>query len=218
MTGKFYKLPMELVSRADLQASDKLVYAVLESRIGSNGKCWPGLGTLAKDTGLGRRTVLRAIQRMEKFKLISVDRQGRGRVNFYRTSVKMALLSKFNQCQNGTTGSAKKSLKVVPKSHSNKNKNKINEKKTSQFIPPTEEEVLYYAESRGFPGFDAKAFIDYYEAGAWHDSKGNPVRNWKQKLLAVWLKNNGKPKRQLQRGEPDWLPTEKELDEIYAQC
>ena len=35
-----------------------------------------------------------------------------------------------------------------------------------------------------------KQAFDYYEAGNWHDAKGNKVKSWKQKMLAVWINNN----------------------------
>ena len=35
----------------------------------------------------------------------------------------------------------------------------------------------------------AKDFFDYFTVGNWIDSLGNPVRNWKQKLL-TWEKKN----------------------------
>ena len=37
----------------------------------------------------------------------------------------------------------------------------------------------------------AKAF-DYYDCADWHDSKGNKVKNWKQKMQAVWFKDENK--------------------------
>jgi hypothetical protein len=38
---------------------------------------------------------------------------------------------------------------------------------------------------------DAKLFFDYFEAGNWIDSKGNKVKNWKQKLL-TWSSHSNK--------------------------
>ena len=61
------------------------------------------------------------------------------------------------------------------------------ERADRKFTPPTIEQVRVYAESRGYPDFDAERFVEYYATAEWHDSKGNPVRNWKQKLLSVWL-------------------------------
>lgn len=55
-----------------------------------------------------------------------------------------------------------------------------------RFTPPTLEEVRTYARQRN-SSVDADKFYEYFTAGEWKDSKGNPVRNWKQKLL-TWEK------------------------------
>ena len=51
-----------------------------------------------------------------------------------------------------------------------------------KFIPPSLEEVQRYCTSRR-SRVDPEGFHEYFETGNWCDSKGNPVRNWKQKLL-----------------------------------
>lgn len=50
------------------------------------------------------------------------------------------------------------------------------------FNPPTLEEVIEYANKRGNK-VDPYKFFDYYTAGNWIDGKGNPVKNWKQKMI-----------------------------------
>lgn len=60
--------------------------------------------------------------------------------------------------------------------------------KKRAFIPPTLEEVNDYILERGIHNVSAKAFFDYYEAGDWHDAKGNKVKSWKQKLL-TWARH-----------------------------
>ena len=73
----------------------------------------------------------------------------------------------------------------------NTNTNKPRKKPSKQpFIPPTLEEVQAYCESRGNK-VDAKQFFDYFDAGNWIDSKGNPVKNWKQKVI-TWESNQNK--------------------------
>lgn len=59
-----------------------------------------------------------------------------------------------------------------------------------EFVPPTYEEVVEYAKSRGREDL-ARKFFDYFDAGEWIDSKGNKVRNWKQKFI-TWESNNEK--------------------------
>lgn len=60
-----------------------------------------------------------------------------------------------------------------------------------QFIPPTLDEVKQYCRERNST-VDPVKFFDYYSVGQWKDSKGNPVRNWKQKLLTWERKDTGK--------------------------
>lgn len=58
--------------------------------------------------------------------------------------------------------------------------------------PPTLEEVEAYCKERN-SSVDPRQFWEYFETGGWKDSKGNPVRNWKQKLI-TWEKfDNSKP-------------------------
>ncbi len=47
---------------------------------------------------------------------------------------------------------------------------------------PALEEIADYIKEKKL-NIEAKTFYDYFEAGNWVDSKGNKVRNWKQKLL-----------------------------------
>lgn len=55
-------------------------------------------------------------------------------------------------------------------------------KKKKIFIPPKLEEVENYVKEKKL-NINAKEFLDYFEAGNWIDSKGNKVKNWKQKML-----------------------------------
>ena len=61
-------------------------------------------------------------------------------------------------------------------------KNSIGNNIGKRFTPPTLEEVEEYVKSRGNK-ISAKAFYDYYNEGNWKDSKGQPVKNWKQKAI-----------------------------------
>lgn len=55
-----------------------------------------------------------------------------------------------------------------------------------KFVPPTLDDVNAYVMEKGLHVV-AKDFWDYFDAGNWVDSKGNPVKNWKQKML-TWEK------------------------------
>ena len=67
------------------------------------------------------------------------------------------------------------------------NNNKLNNKERTKFVPPTLEEVKQYAKEKNRLDL-AQKFYDYFTADEdnkkhWIDSKGNKVKNWKQKFL-----------------------------------
>lgn len=62
----------------------------------------------------------------------------------------------------------------------------INADKRKKFVPPTLEEVEEYAKEKALV-IDSKFFYEYFTEGDWHDAKGNPVKNWKTKML-TWNK------------------------------
>lgn len=64
-----------------------------------------------------------------------------------------------------------------------------------KFAPPTFEEVAAYCKERN-NNVDPQQFFDYYSTGEWKDAKGNPVKNWKQKII-TWEKENkeGRPRQ-----------------------
>jgi len=59
------------------------------------------------------------------------------------------------------------------------------------FIPPSLEEIKQYIEEKNI-NVDANQFFNFFDVANWIDSKGNEVKNWKQKLL-TWA-NYNKPK------------------------
>ena len=102
------------------------------------------------------------------------------------------------------------SRKVAP-NRIEKNKNRI-EKESKKFIPPTLEEIQEYVLDKKLK-VDAKQFFDYFEAGKWIDSKGQPVRSWKQKIL-TW---NGYSKTKKEEPKTSFSQREyKNLDRFYT--
>ena len=73
---------------------------------------------------------------------------------------------------------------------------------------PTLLEIEIYIKERNLKNVTAKAFFDYFTIGNWIDSKGNPVLNWKQKLLTWEGRNYGQT-----RGSKQPLACEKETPE-----
>ena len=75
----------------------------------------------------------------------------------------------------------------------NRDKRKENRVKSidKRFVPPTLDDVTAYCVERNSP-VDPIKFFEYYDAGNWKDSKGNPVKNWKQKLITWERKESPK--------------------------
>ena len=113
-----------------------------------------------------------------------VREQTRERVSKYRERQK--LLTECNVTE---------TLDVTECNGTDKNRKEKNRKDKKVFVPPTLEEVKAYVLEKGY-NVDAEYFIKYYSAGDWTDSKGNPVGNWKQKLITWAKKDEQKPKKQ----------------------
>lgn len=125
-----------------------------------------------------------SVEGMEK-----VREQTRKRVATYRE--KQRLLGSVTSNVTVTQGNAIDKDKDIEEEKEIK---KEIRKKPKGFTAPTLPEVKAYCEEKGL-SVDPKAFLDYFTESDWVDSKGNKVRNWKQKLL-TWQKYEPKPKEE----------------------
>ena len=73
--------------------------------------------------------------------------------------------------------------------------------KNKDFTPPTLEEIKEFCAQRDSP-VDPNRFYDFFEAGNWIDTKGNPVKNWKQKLITWERKEKTTNERDTAAGKP----------------
>jgi len=67
---------------------------------------------------------------------------------------------------------------------------KVKLSKVNKEFKPTLSDVEDYFLEKGSTIEAAKKAFEYYEVANWHDSKGKPVKNWKQKMLAIWINNS----------------------------
>lgn len=99
---------------------------------------------------------------------------------------------------NGFTPDVKPIPDINPDTKPNK---KPYRKRSDVFVPPTLEEIQEYCKKRK-NNVDAKRFFDFFDASDWVDSKGNQVRNWKQKVI-TWESYNKEVKQNGQTpGDP----------------
>lgn len=99
---------------------------------------------------------------------------------------------------------------IIKKLEETPNKTKIIIKKTDQstyeisetklirtfasksFTPPTIIEVVEYFKENGFTEESARKAWRYYDSADWSDGRGSKVKNWKQKMIANWMKDENK--------------------------
>jgi len=238
--GKFYKLGQSLAARRDLLAADKLVLAVVIDRIGNNGHCWPGIRCLSRDTGLHTGTIVKSLVRLEGAGEIVIERQGSGRSNRYAladgSARKLRTLesekraqdpraqSQHKRAQDPHTGARKtRALARVGRAHNQTDSlNQTTVSASFAFVlrngKPWHLPLTKLDEYRGtFASLDVDG--ELHKAAQW--LLDNPGRRktaaGMMRFLGGWL-GRAKPKPEPQRGDPDWLPTEQELNEIHAQC
>lgn len=90
------------------------------------------------------------------------------------------------------------------------NRNQTKQKNDKAFVPPTIEDVQLFFEEKGYSRDIGARAWDYYSSAQWQDSKGKPVRNWKQKMIAVWFKPENRVQGQQVRRESNYTPSERD--------
>lgn len=146
-----------------------------------------GLAVLSKD---GKDSVMNTLSELEEFGYLKrtkvIDENGRFSGYDYDIFEKPQPRNPDaeNPCP-GNPDTEKPDTENPPQLNTKQSSTKkLSNKKSStkEFVPPTIEEVEKYCKERK-NNVDAKKFFDYFSASDWVDSKGNPVRNWKQKVI-----------------------------------
>lgn len=65
-------------------------------------------------------------------------------------------------------------------------------KVNKEFIAPSLDDVKLYFKENNYKEETAIRFYQSYSVANWVDSKGNKVKNWKQKAINVWFKEENK--------------------------
>ena len=123
------------------------------------------------------------------------DTDGARRVRRYREK-QQSLQNVTEPLQNVThtvTNDNESKSKSKSKRKSKSIKENIQEKNSSRFVPPTLDDIRTYCLERN-NSVDPEKFYQYYNAGGWKDSKGQPVKNWKQKII-TWEGRSSTPNK-----------------------
>jgi hypothetical protein len=96
---------------------------------------------------------------------------------------------------------------TVKRKRKDKDKDKDKEEEVQEkkpFEPPNLEDIKKYFIENGYPEDLAIRFFQGYHVADWKDSKGNQVRNWKQKAFHVWFKSESKISNTSQKSVSDF--------------
>lgn len=108
---------------------------------------------------------------LDACKNIGSESDSAERVRLFREREKQKSL----HCNADVTPVLQSSISISSSISKSNNKKKV-------FTPPTLEEVRAYAIER-HSSVDPVRFFEFFNAGGWIDSKGNKVKNWKQKFI-----------------------------------
>ena len=200
-------IPAEIRYDDRLPDKAKLLYGEITALADKNGYCWATNGYFANLYKTAPETVSRYINKLVtcgyiKSEMIykSGSKEIEKRLLKIVHPIDKNVDTPCSNCQKGVDeiikGGIDENIKENNTSINNTSINNTNNTNVlldtrarvgkSKFKSPKLEEVIAYCKEKNFVT-EPKEFYDYFEAGNWVDSRGNKVKNWKQKLL-TWEK------------------------------
>ncbi|MEE9351689.1 MAG: hypothetical protein V3U78_05470 [Thiotrichaceae bacterium] len=150
------------------------------------------LDILSQQTGLSVKSVRTSLKHLEKTGEIGTERARKGtRLTICKYDTYQSL-EVTTGTETGTPRANEGQTKGTEGATNNNDKNKKKDKKIKIFVPPTLEEVKAYFKEKGFLESVAERAFTGYDENDWHDTKGNPVKNWKSKMNNVWFDEKNK--------------------------
>lgn len=192
-------IPREIWLNKELNATDKVILAEIDSLDIDEQGCYASNEYLADFCQCSERKVSESISRLIKQNYIYVQNFD-GRHRTLRSRVAEIARQTSKNCEAETQNLRDNNIE-----------NKIVKKERKEFTPPTFEEVEEFAKEKGYLPM-ARKFYDYFTEGNWKDSRGNKVKNWKLKFL-TWMTYGTKDKKN------DWERdyTREEMNSLFQK-
>lgn len=127
------------------------------------------------------------------FEKFTVDENG----CYYNSRLRLEIEKRIAYCQ---SRSKNRGSEAEPKTAEPPKKKNGSDIKAEKFVAPSLEEVMAYFKENGYSQKAAETAFMYYNTANWKDKNGSQVKNWKQKMISVWFKDENKtdkPKEEL---------------------
>ena len=164
----------------DLRANEKLLYGEITALAQKTGECWANNKYFSELYEVQPNAIATWIRHLKEKEYILVDYEYSGREIAKR-------IIKIGGIQKDNTSYSKRYKGGIQKGEENNTSINNTSKKEIYKERPTLEEVRDYCINVRHNNVDYQKFYDYFNEGNWIDSKGNKVRNWKQKII-TWEK------------------------------
>ena len=193
MENKSYYAVIPATVRYDerLKLLSRMLYGEITALSNERGYCWANNKYFASLYKVSIQTISGCIKQLIDCGYITSEIKYKENSKEVESRV-LKIIDNFNTPTRNFEGSREEILNTPLKENFKDNITSINNireiKKKKSFTPPTLEEVKAYCEERK-NNVDYKYFYDYYSSGNWKDKKGDPVKNWKQRII-TWERNN----------------------------
>lgn len=177
------------IDDADLSAAEFRVYMHLVRRAAIAGRAWPGIDSIARVCLLGARTVIRALDTLEKRQMLVIQRQP-GMRNMYLLT-KRSAWSGLGNCSQvasrlptdrwlfGTSANEPTDQCQIANVSKQRSKQDI-----SLSRPKSETDVIRFTTSLGLPESDGHYFWSHWEGNGFTNNR-KAMKNW-QATIRSW--------------------------------
>lgn len=191
-------IPCRYLLAKDITSTQKLIIGLISSLSNLKGYCYAGNDYFAESLSISKVRISQSITDLEQKGYINrfIKRNDRNEVEqrilklVIDNDNTLPLKTSIPPIENDNTLPLKIIVPPIKNFKENKKFNNNINNKVNRESTPTLEQVINYFLEKGSTEEKGKQAYEYYEAGNWHDAKGNKVKSWKQKMLSVWINNN----------------------------
>lgn len=169
---------------------------IISSLCAENGVCWASNEYFSNMFDTTEVSISRKISKLQKKGYINIQYEKRGcEVKNRQIRLTKMLTDDYQNCKPTVNKNVKEN--IISINNIKENTLSKDNVKRKEFIPPSFAEVEMYITEKGY-NVDPIKFYEYFSVSGWVDSRGNKVKNWKQKII-TWnnsSSNNTNNKRE----------------------